>query len=133
VADIPNDKYFYQNAMKFMFGDEMSPETKSILEKHMLNDEVTNYRHLVMDKIGGEKYFWKPRHIVSNTGDTGSDIKFLLTGIAPNELIYKTGQQVFNTRKWLKIFGGIGAGLLGVTVLAQFFLGRLKAPQGGNK
>lgn len=133
AADIPNDKYFYQNAMKFMFRDEMSSETKSILGKHMLNDEVTNYRRLVMDKIGGEKYFWKPRHIVSNSNDAGSDIKFLLTGIAPNELIYKTGQQVFNTRKWLKIFGGIGAGLLGVTVLAQFFLGRLKAPQGGNK
>ena len=133
TTDIPNDKYFYQNAMKFMFGDEMSSETKSILEKNNLTGEVTNYRRLVMEKIGGERYFWKPRHIVSNTGDTGSDIKFLLTGIAPNELIYKTGQQVFNTRKWLKIFGGIGAGLLGVTVLAQFFLGRLKAPQGGNK
>ena len=133
TTDIPNDKYFYQNAMKFMFGDEMSSETKSILEKNNLTGEVTNYRRLVMEKIGGERYFWKPRHIVSNTGDTGSDIKFLLTGIAPNELIYKTGQQVFNTKKWLKIFGGIGAGLLGVTVLAQFFLGRLKAPQGGNK
>lgn len=133
TTDIPNDKYFYQNAMKFMFGDEMSSETKSILEKNNLTGEVTNYRRLVMEKIGGERYFWKPRHIVSNTGDTGSDIKFLLNGIAPNELIYKTGQQVFNTKKWLKIFGGIGAGLLGVTVLAQFFLGRLKAPQGGNK
>ena len=133
TTDIPNDKYFFQNAMKFMFGDEIHPETKSILEKNNITSEVTNYRHLVMDKIGGERYFWKPRHIVSNTGDTGSDIKFLLNGIAPNELIYKTGQQVFNSKKWLKIFGGIGAGLLGVTVLAQFFLGKLKAPQGGNK
>ena len=133
TTDIPNDKYFFQNAMKFMFGDDMHPETKSILERSIIKDEMTNYRHLVMDKIGGEKYFWKPRHIVSNTGDTGSDIKFLLTGISPNELVYKTGQQVFNSKKWLKIFGGIGAGLLGVTVLIQFFLGRLKAPQGGNK
>ena len=133
TTDIPNDKYFYQNAMKFMFGDDMHPETKSILEKSIIKDEMSNYRQLVMDKIGSEKYFWKPRHIVSNNADAGSDIKFLLTGISPNELIYKTGQQVFNSRKWLKIFGSIGAGLLGVTVLIQFFLGKLKAPQGGNK
>lgn len=133
MTDIPNDKYFYQNAMKFMFGDDMHLETRTILEKSILKDEMANYRHLVMEKIGGEKYFWKPRHRVSNCGDAGSDIKFLLTGIAPNELFFKRGQQLFNTRKWLKMFGGFGAGLLGLTVFAQFFLGRLKAPQGGKK
>ena len=133
TTDIPNDKYFYQNAMKFMFGDDMHPQTRAILEKSILKDEMTNYRHLIMEKIGGEKYFWKPRHRVSNCTDAGSDIKFLLTGIAPNELFFKRGQQLFNTRKWLKMFGGFGAGLFGLTVLAQFFLGRLRPTQGGKK
>ena len=133
-VDLPSDKHFYQNAMKFMFADDMHEETKEILGKHVINDEVAQYRRLVVEKLGGEKYFAKPRHLISGSKDTGSDIKFLLTGIAPDELIFKTGQQAFNTKKWLKMFGGFGAGLLGVTVLAQFFFGKLKDPKKvGNK
>ncbi|MFQ8625775.1 MAG: hypothetical protein ACLSA2_04490 [Candidatus Gastranaerophilaceae bacterium] len=46
-------------------------------------------------------------------------MKFLLTGIAPNELFTKAGQQAYNTRKWLR-YSAASARLLGVTVLAQF-------------
>lgn len=130
TTDIPSDKYFYQNAMKFMFGDDMHPDTKAIIEKNAsIRDEFIRYRQLIMEKLGGEKYFAKPRHLVSKPQHTGSDIKFLLTGIAPDEFFFKAGQQAFNTKKWLKMFGGFGAGLLGVTVLTQFFLGRLKNPR----
>ena len=128
-TDIPGDKHFYQNAMKFMFEDDMHPETKAIIEKTNIGDQLSNYRRLILEKLGSDKYFWKPRHKVRNSWFTGSDIKFLLTGISPEELFYKTGQQSFNTNKWLKLFGGIGAGLLGLTVFAQFFLGRMKNPE----
>lgn len=131
TTDIPNDKYFYQNAMNYMFGGDMSPETKAILDKFMIGDEVAKYRQLVFKNIGGEKYFYKPRHRVANT-NASSNIKFLLTGISPQELFFKSGQQLFNTRKWLSIFGKFGAGLLGITVLAQFFFGHLKVPKGGK-
>ena len=130
-TDIPGDKYFYQNGMNFMFGESLHPETRAILEKSVIKDEVLNYRELIMDKIGGDKYFWKPRHRVRNSGVTSSNIKFLLVGVSPNELLFKSGQQVFNSKKWLKMFGGFGICLLGVTVLAQFFLGKLKLPQKG--
>ena len=83
--------------------------------------------------MGGERYFAKPRHLIREANTTGSDIKFLLTGIAPDELIFKTGQQLYNSKKWLKIFGGFGAALLGVTVLAQFFFGKMKAPERTGK
>ena len=126
TTDIPGDKTFYQHAMKFMFEDDMHPDTKSILEKSILKDEISNYRKQILEKIGGQDYFWKPRHRVRPKNNTGSDIKFLLTGIAPDELIFKRGQQAFNSGKWFRIFGGFGAGLLGVTVLTQFFLGKLK-------
>lgn len=130
TTDISTDKYFYQNAMKFLFGDEIHPDTKAILEKNVsIRDEFTRYRQLIMEKLGGEKYFAKPRHLVSGKNHTGSDIKFLLTGIAPDEFFFKAGQQAFNTKKWLKMFGGFGAGLLGTTVLIQFFLGKLKSPR----
>ena len=131
-TDIPGDKYFYQNGMQFMFGENLHPETRALIESSTVKDEILNYRNLVMDKLGSEHYFWKPRHKVRNVGDAGSDIKFLLTGISPNELFYKTGQQAFNSKKWLKMFGGFGIGLLGVTVFLQFFLGKLKVPGGKN-
>ena len=130
TADIPTDKYFYQNAMKFMFMDDIHQDTRAILERNVsIRDEFLRYRQLIIEKLGGDKYFAKPRHLVSGKNQTGSDIKFLLTGIAPDEFFFKAGQQAFNTKKWLKMFGGFGAGLLGVTVLAQFFLGRMKNPR----
>ena len=132
-ADISGDKFFYQNAMKFMHGDDMHSETKAIIDEcSSIKDEIYNYRKLVFDRVGGEKYFFKPRHRVSANNGTGSDIKFLLTGIAPEELFFKQGQQMFNTKKWLSIFGKFGAGLLGITIFTQFLLGRIKAPKGGN-
>ena len=116
--------------MKFMFGDDIHPDTKAILERNIsLKEEFSRYRQLVWNRLGGDKYFAKPRHRVANSAYTGSDIKFLLTGIAPDELFYKAGQQAFNTKKWLKIFGGFGAGLLALTVFAQFFLGKIKPPR----
>ena len=130
AADISTDKYFYQNAMKFMFMDDIHPDTKAILDKNVsIRDEFSRYRQLIVERLGGDKYFAKPRHLVSGKNQTGSDIKFLLTGIAPDEFFFKAGQQAFNTKKWLKMFGGFGAGLLGVTVLTQFFLGKLKTPR----
>ena len=129
VVDIPDSKFFYQNGMTYMFDNHMDSQTVSILEKNNLKDEVQNYRRLVMEKLGGEHYFTKPNHKIRARQDVGSDLKFNLTGIAPNEWFFKSGQQVYNTRKWLKIFGGFGAGLLGVTVLAQFFLGKIKPPK----
>lgn len=129
ITDIPGDKFFYQGGMKYMFDNPMDSQTVSILEKNGLMEEVSNYRKLVLEKLGGEHYFVKPNHKIRARQDVGSDFKFLLTGIAPNEWFFKSGQQVYNTKKWLKIFGGFGAGLLGVTVLAQFFLGKIKPPR----
>ena len=129
TTDIPGDKYFYQDTMKFIFEDAMHLDTATLSDNSIIKDEITKYRSLVLDNIGGEYYFPKPRHLIRPRNDNASsELKFLLTGIAPNELFTKAGQQAFNTRKWLKIFGGFGAGLLGVTVLAQFFLGKTKTP-----
>ena len=133
TVDIPDDKYFYQNAMRLMFDGDMHPDTLKVLEKSILGDELNAFRKLSFTRLGGEYYFVKPEHLISAKMETPSDFKFLLTGIAPDELFYKAGQQAFNTNKWLKIFGGIGIGLLGITVLSQFFFGKIKTPQGNQK
>ena len=123
------DTVFTSSAFTSPSFGKASVSTKTILEKVRLDEEVTNYRKVVLDILGGEKYFWKPYHRVRPARHTGSDIKFLLTGISPEEFFYKSGQQFFNTKKWLKIFGGIGGGLLAITVFAQFFLGKIKNPK----
>lgn len=133
TTDIPNDKFFYQRAMQLMFGDKMDKETTEILEGSIIKPNVTEYRENVVKIIGGENYFAKPRHRISPVNDAGSEFKFLLTGIAPDELFFKAGQQAFNTRKWLKIFGAFGGILLGVTVLAQFFFGKMPDKKAGKK
>lgn len=133
TTDIPNDKFFYQRAMQLMFGDKMDKETTEILEGSIIKPNVTEYRENVVKIIGGENYFAKPRHRISPVNDAGSEYKFLLTGIAPDELFFKAGQQAFNTRKWLKIFGAFGGVLLGVTVLAQFFFGKMPDKKAGKK
>lgn len=133
TADLAEDKFFYQNGMKFLHSDSMHPETQTIVnESATIKDEITNYRRLLFEKVGGENYFFKPRHKVSGDNSAGSSIKYALVGMSPEELAFKRGQQMFNTKKWLSIFGKFGAGLLGLTVLAQFFLGNLKAPKGGR-
>lgn len=133
TTDIPNDKFFYQRAMQLMFGDKMDKETTEILEGSIIKPNVTEYRENVVKIIGGENYFAKPRHRISPVNDAGSEFKFLLTGIAPDELFFKAGQQAFNTRKWLKIFGAFGGVLLGITVLAQFFFGKMPDKKAGKK
>ncbi len=132
-TDIPGDKYFYQDAMRLMYEGDMHPDTMAILNETNIKQEVLNYRNTVLEKLGGEDYFAKPRHLIRAKNQTGSDVKFLLTGISPLELLHKTGKQVYNTNKWLKIFGGAGAALLGLTVFVQFFLGKMKSPQQKGK
>ena len=119
--------------MRLMYEGDMHPDTMAILNETNIKQEVLNYRNTVLEKLGGEDYFAKPRHLIRAKNQTGSDVKFLLTGISPLELLHKTGKQVYNTNKWLKIFGGAGAALLGLTVFVQFFLGKMKSPQQKGK
>lgn len=129
VVDIGNDKYFYQDAMRLMFETEIDADTMRILEKHQMKNKLIQYRTLMLEKVGGEYYFPKPRHLIRAKNNTASDIKYHLTGMASNDYFFNAIQKSFNSKKWLKMYGGFGAGLLGVTVLSQFFFGRMKTPR----
>lgn len=50
-------------------------------------------------------------------------------GDAPDEIILKMANQKFNSGKWFSLFGKLGAGLVGVTLLTQLFFGRMKTPK----
>ncbi len=131
-VDVPQDYKYFQNSMQLMHGDNMHSETAEILKSKNLLDKLNEYRRNLVEILGGEFYFIKPEHIATIQKDSTSEQRFLLSGIALDELFTKLSKSTHNTKKWLKMFGGFGAGLLAVTVGAQFFFGRVKIPEYKN-
>ena len=130
TAEMPYDKVFYEEVMKLFYENDVHPSTKRILGELDLGDVFGKYRGDFLDNLGGHYYFVKPYHKVAGKSGAGSSYtKFLRVGMAPDQMLHGTIKEVFNTRQWLKTFGGIGAGLLGLTVLAQFFFGKMKTPE----
>ena len=55
-----------------------------------------------------------------------------MIGCSPEQMLSNTVKQMFNTRKWLKIFGGFALGLFAVTVVSQFFFGKMEDRRKAN-
>ena len=126
-VDVPEDYGFYQKAMNFMYNSPMDKDTVEAIKKAGIEEDVNKYNSEVYNKIGSADYFTKPNH--KTTGDQGasSEYKFLLLGVAPDVMMTKTVQQSYNSQKWGKTFGTVGAVLTGLTVAAQFLFGKGKA------
>lgn len=126
-VDVPEDYSFYQKAMNFMYNSPMDKDTVEAIKKAGIEKDVNKYNSEVYNKIGSADYFTKPNH--KTTGDQGasSEYKFLLLGVAPDEMMTKIVQQSYNSQKWGKTFGTVGAVLTGLTVAAQFLFGKGKA------
>lgn len=128
-VDIPYDYNFYKNTMQFRFKNEMNKSTTDALKEVGLLEEVKNYRTKFFNTLGSANYFSKLSHKIGKSVEANFEEKFLLCGVAVDELFTNIINKSFNTNKWLKIFGGFGIGLLGVTVGSQFLFGRMKNPQ----
>ncbi len=130
-VDIPQDKNFFKEVVKLLYENQLHPKTSEIISSGSIANELSDYRRNFIREIGDFDYFFKPFHVVnSHNKDTKSFRQFLLMGMAPDQMFSTTMKEMFNTRKWLKMFGGFGAGLLGVTVLIQFFFGKMEAAKG---
>ena len=116
--------------MKLMYDGDLHPDTVNKIKDSVIMEDFMNYRRAVLSYLGGDKYFAKPNHLVNGQEvKSSSELKFLLMGCAPDEMFTKLCKQSFNSNKWFKMFGSLGAGLVGVTVLSQFFMGRMKTPK----
>ena len=129
-VDIPFDKSFFKNCVQLMYENNMHPETINLLSNSVMANEVKQYRKDFINDVGNAYYFAKPYHLAGNVStDATLYTKFLRVGMPPDQMLNLTFKEMYNTRKWLKMFGGFGAVLLGVTVLSQFFFGKLKNPE----
>lgn len=130
-VDIPQDKAFFKEVIKLLYENKLHTKTSDLISSGSIAKELSNYRQDFIREIGNADYFFKPYHVVNSQNKNAKSYKqFLLMGMAPDQMFSTTMKEMFNTRKWLKMFGGFGAGLLGVTVLSQFFFGKMKPPEG---
>lgn len=129
-VDLPNDKKFYNEIMKLLFEHPMHSDSERILADSVIKDVLGQYRHDFAHDVGDSYYFVK-QHLLLHGKQSGASsfTKALRIGMTPEQFIHNPVKQIYNTRKWLKMFGGIGAGLLGITVLSQFFFGKMKTPE----
>ncbi len=128
-VDLPHDMTFFQNVMKFIFGEPMHADTQQITNSTILSQKLKEYRQASFEALTNHKYFFKPFHVLSDVDKYTLHNKFLITGMPLDHMAAKAGRNAYNTGKWFKMFGGIGAVLTGVTVLSQFFFGRMKEPE----
>ena len=128
LVDIPHDYDFFQKMMKGLYEAPFHPDTESILSNNKLIDSIRQYKADMIKEVVSNEYFAKPHHTILKPEKTKSILRFLLTGIAPDEFFFKTGQKIYNSNKWFKIFSTFGLALLGITTGAQFFFGKMKNP-----
>jgi len=133
-VDIGGDANFYKNAMRFMYESDMDATTKSSLNKNLL-DGLQKYRKEFFEKIGDAEYFTKLAHRTKGGSipKATSEEKFLLTGLAPDEMMAKIIKNTFHTNKWMKTFGYAAIGLTAITVASQFFFGKMNNSRNDSK
>ena len=126
LADNPHDRVFYDSAMRLMYSDRLSPKTKGKIENSLFFKNFEQYRRELFSYLGGDEYFTKKNHkVVGGNPDSTSELRFQLLGSSLDDMFTKLFNQKYNSKTWLKIFGGLGAALFGITVLSQFFMGKM--------
>lgn len=131
-VDTPQDPRLFIESMRLSFENTMHPETESAFGRNKkLLEEFKKYRSMVLNDVGNKSYFENSyRNINDDASSLASDNKiFIEIGAATDEVLYNFCKRSSNTNKWLKMFSTAGAALLGATVLAQFFFGRMQTPQ----
>lgn len=134
AVEYSNDRNFYENVMKFMFDENVHPDTYERIKNSGFLEEFMRYRKELLEINGGYDNFAKPNFKVNGRSvSTPSIIQFTLNGCPPTEMVYKWFNNMYNSNKWFSVFGKLGAGLIGVTLISQFFIGKMKAPSANNK
>lgn len=130
-VDTPQDARIFPEVMRLSFENEIHPETIKAFGSHnKFLAEFKKYRGMLLKDVGNASYFEYVYRVVNGSGSDATDNKiFNEVGAATDEVLYNYCRRASNTNKWIKMFATAGAALLGVTVLAQFFFGRMQTPK----
>ncbi len=130
-VDTPQDARLFTEAMRLSFENEILPETERAFgSNRKIFAEFNKYRSMFLKDVGNTNYFEYVYRVVNGSGSDATDNKiFNEVGAATDEVLYNYCKRASNTNKWIKMFATSGAVLLGVTVLAQFFFGRMQTPK----
>jgi len=129
---IKSDTNFFKQVFETLFNSPLTPETKNALvEFSSVNRMLETYRSKMFKSIGNIYNFMYPDHVAFEKFGSGkaystetAKMSSNIVGAPLDEVLTNTMRQMFNTRKWLKTFGGFGAGLLAFTVFTQFLFGK---------
>lgn len=128
LADNPHDRNFYDSAMKLMYGENLSNDTYNLIKDSNFINNFIKYRNESLSYFGGDKYFVKPNHLVNEAkNESTTEFRFQLLGSSVNDMFTKLFSSKYNSKKWLNMFGGLGAAVLGITLVSQFFMGRMSS------
>ncbi len=126
LVELANDKNFFKAFMEIIYNEELNSKTLEGIKDTVFGSDFARYREDIFKFLGGYEYFPKRFHKVFDYEvKSGSDFKFNLLGSSLDEMFNNLCKQKFNSTKWLKTFGTIGAVLTAGTVLSQFFFGKL--------
>ncbi len=122
------------------FKDLQHAQTKAILDarvesasKKISQNEtgilknITEFRKNMIDTLCNSKYFVTPySNLTEGTQKFITPIvKFLTGGMPETDYVFNALKDQHNSKTWMKMFGGFGAALVGVTVISQFFFGKM--------
>ncbi len=129
LVEYSNDNEYFSRVMKLMFDGEIHPDIIEKIKNPSLLEDFMRYREDALKYIGGDKYFAKLYHTIDGHHESSSLFKFILMGCSPDEMFNRLFNNTFNSKKWFSMVGKLGAGLIGVTLISQFFFGKTKDPK----
>jgi hypothetical protein len=130
LAELSNDREYFKAVMQLLFTEKVHPDTAQRLYDSGFLSDFEAYRKQAHKILGGDQYFAKPHHLVDYAATESTSLfRFLLMGSSPDEMVFKYFNQTFNSKKWFSMFGKLGGIIAGATILAQFFFGKMKAPE----
>lgn len=136
LADMPYDIDFYRKAMRMMYAQNLSDSTYNNIKDSTFYENFIKYRNEMFAFHGGDRYFMKPYHYADGKKiDSSCEFRFQLLGSSLDDMFTKLFSTKYNSKKWMGMFGTLGAALLGITVISQFFMGKMPSDKknGGAK
>ena len=124
----------YAKLMKIIYNDNFDKTTeyilksKNISESITLSDSLKSYLQSAINALGNFKYLHAPNLLVEpNQGETLANLFYrdLYAGPQLESILKKTASSAYNSKKWLKMFGGSMLALVGITLFTQTLFGKI--------